>query len=55
MRSGEVFVVAVIQKYRFARDVSFSLRGNACRLVFLDYKPIHDEEVGVVRSVESLN
>jgi hypothetical protein len=49
MLSGEVFIVAVIQKYRFARDVSFSLRGNECRLVFLDYKPIHDEGIGFVR------
>jgi len=55
MRSCAVFVVAGIQKCRFAKDVSFSLRGNECRLVFLDYKAIHDEAVGVVRSVDSLN
>jgi len=54
MLSGEGFVVTGIQKYRFVIDVTFSLRGNECSLVFLDYKPIHDEGAGVVKSVQSL-
>jgi hypothetical protein len=54
MRSGRVFVVAGIQKCWFARDVTFSLEGNKCRLVFVDYKLIHAGRDGVMRSVQWL-
>lgn len=55
MLSGEGFVATGIQIIGLQEMSHFFLRGNECRLVFLDYKPMRDEEVRVVRSVQSLN